>query len=156
MVLFLFNLKFLFFFFLTLFYFILAILHGLWGPLPDQGLNLGPWRESAKCSPLDCQQTPARSFPYQLRPCGSPGDQFSRLPLIWKCLYFTFDFIYFIEGYSWLTVLCYFCCIAMVQLYTNKIHILFQIFFHCGLSQNNEYSSLCHTVSPLFLRDIFA
>ena len=29
-------------------------------------------------------------------------------------------------------------------------------YFSYGLSQNIEYSSLCHTVSPLFLRDIFA
>ena len=39
----------------------------------------------------------------------------------------------------------HFCCTAQWLSYTH-IYILFYILFHCGLSQNTEYSSPCYTV----------
>ena len=38
----------------------------------------------------------------------------------------------------------------MIQLYMH-MHILFYILFHCGLLQDIEYSSLCHTGTLLFI-----
>ena len=47
---------------------------------------------------------------------------------------------------KWFSYVC-------VSLY---VHILFHILFHYGLSQDNEYSSLCYTVgSELFMRPIY-
>ena len=105
----------------------MATLRGLWGSFPDQGLTLGPWQWTCQVLTLDSQETHVKSLLYQSWPCDSPGDQFSQLSLIWKYLYFTFDFIHFIEVYNWCTVWYYFCSTAVVQLYTSIIHILFHI-----------------------------
>ena len=43
-----------------------------------------------------------------------------------------------------------FCCTANRLSYT-RIYILFYMLFHCGLSQDIEYSSLCYTVGPCCL-----
>ena len=45
----------------------------------------------------------------------------------------------FLLKYSWLQCCINFCCIAVIQLY---IYIL----FHCSLSLDIEYGSLCYTV----------
>ena len=47
----------------------------------------------------------------------------------------------------------YFVLISAVQPVDSIIHIdiLFRIFFHCGLSQDSECSSLCYTVGPFYL-----
>ena len=52
--------------------------------------------------------------------------------------------------YSWFTMLC---LISAVQQSDSVIYIyiLFHILFHCGLSQDNDYSSLCSTVGPCCL-----
>ena len=44
----------------------------------------------------------------------------------------------------------HFCCTTKWFSYTY-IHILFSILFHCGLSQDIEYSFLCYTVGPCCL-----
>ena len=42
----------------------------------------------------------------------------------------------------------------VTQLYTYR-HSFFNILFHCGLSQDIEYSSLCYTVGPCCLSILY-
>ena len=44
-----------------------------------------------------------------------------------------------------------FCCTAKWLSYTYMYILFFNILFHYGLSQDNEYSSLCSTVGPCCL-----
>ena len=46
-----------------------------------------------------------------------------------------------------------YCCSAKWLTYTY-VCLLFYIPFHCGLSQNIKYSSLCYTVGLLFIHSI--
>ena len=51
------------------------------------------------------------------------------------------------------TMLCYFLLYSkLTRLY---VHILFHILFHCGLSQDTEYSSLCYTIGFCCLSIIY-
>ena len=66
----------------------------------------------------------------------------------------TFFFIFFNWSVVDLQCCVNFCCTANRLSYT-RIYILFYMLFHCGLSQDIEYSSLCYTVGPCCLSILY-
>ena len=70
-------------------------------------------------------------------------------------IHFLFLFKLILLKYTWFTVLWSFLLYRkVVQLYIH-IYILFHVLFHYGLSQDIEYSSLCHTVGPCCLSILY-
>ena len=97
---------------------------------------------------------------YQLSYQGSPTCK-----LICTLIVFQFQqAIFFIEVQLIYKCCVNICCIAVIQLHTHThTHIIFfNILFHCYISQNIEYSSLCYTVGPcctctlVFMKPIFS
>ena len=69
---------------------------------------------------------------------------FSWPPSVWRLVKFVCLFVCLIWlKYSWFT--------AKWLIIHNILHIL----FHCGLSQDTDYSSLCYTVGPCYLSIIY-
>ena len=68
--------------------------------------------------------------------------------------HFLIGFCFFIlSKYNGLIILCEFLLYSKV----TQIHmcILLHILFHCGLSQDTEYSSLCHVTGPSWLSILY-
>ena len=72
-----------------------------------------------------------------------------KIYIFFKCLFL----VYFIEAWLIYSVVL----ISAVQHSDSVIHIciLFHILFHYGLSQDIEYSSLCHRVGPCCLSILY-
>ena len=67
---------------------------------------------------------------------------------------FFFSFLLVFMEYSCSSMLCQFLLYSKVNQPYTYIY-LFHILFHCGLSQDTEYSSLCYTVGPCCLSILY-